>query len=213
MNRILTWIFPSEAKFFDLLTEQSNNVLECSKEFCSFVEELPKLSREKKVERVKKIKEMEKKGDKLCYETIETLDKTFITPLDREDIHRLILLLDDHIDMVKDVSNKLVLYNINEATENMMKLNLLILEGAKEINLVISKLKSLKDLNIHVENINKIEEKADSIYNKSLSNLFNNDKDAIHVMKFSDLYHSLEIITDKAKEIGNIVWNVGVKHA
>ncbi len=214
MRRIIGWLLPKEGRFFDMLVSQSNNVLESANKFNELVNNLALVDLKKTEEFAREIKEIEKKGDRLSYETIQDLNKSFITPLDREDIHKLILLLDDFLDMTKDISQRIVLYKINFVSKEFIELKDLAVELAKEVNQTMVDLKKLNNIEEHCIRINELEERADDVFHKSMAIIFNNGQEnALNIFKMMDVYQSLEQLTDKCKEISTIVGNIGVKHA
>lgn len=213
MNKIWGWIFPKDERFFDMLEEQSKRILESAQELDKFINLIGKIDTTTKIEYKKKLKQIEKEGDILTHSTIDALNKIFITPIDKEDIHRLIILLDDFLDLAKDVANRLVIYKIEKIPSEIFKLNKIVLECAVEVNHLIKSMRKLEDIERHTQKINTLEEEADDVCQEALGELFKEGNDPLKVIKLMDIYESLEIITDKCKEIANVVWNTGVKHA
>lgn len=108
MTNIMHWLVPKEEKFFEMLAEQSENAFEGAKELKNFVNNYDKFERNERKSKAQIIKTIEHKGDEITHKIIERLDKTFITPIDKEDIHQMAVLLDDVIDLINAVALRLV---------------------------------------------------------------------------------------------------------
>ena|SRR3989338_2048143 len=112
MANIVHWLLPKEEKFFHMLKEQSSNVVDGANKFKELVDNYNRFSYSKKKVFVKKIEEIEAKGDEVTHKILGELDKTFITPIDKEDIHRLAVLLDDVIDLIDKTASRFIIFKI-----------------------------------------------------------------------------------------------------
>ena len=212
MANLVNWLLPKEKKFFLMLKDQASNVVDGAIEFKNLIDNYNSLSDVKRKELVKKIKDIESKGDNIVHNIIGSLDKTFITPIDKEDIHRLSMLLDDVIDFIYATSIRLTIFKINRIDDNIRKLADIILETVKKIELGVIGVSKLKSMNRFYIDIHTLENKADDIYHEALGDLFNK-KDPIEIIKYREIYEYLENITDRCEDIANVIESIVVKHA
>lgn len=213
MANIMHWLVPKEEKFFEMLTEQSENALEGAKELKNFVNNYSKFGRSERKSRAQVIKNIEHKGDEITHKIIEKLNKTFITPIDKEDIHQMAVLLDDVIDLIYTVALRFVLLGVERIDEHTTKLVDIILSAVSEVNKSILDLRKLKDMREHYVKIHSLENEADDVYHEALSELFHFYKNSIDIIKYKEIYELLENITDKCEDVANVVESIVVKHA
>lgn len=213
MTNIMHWLVPREEKFFEMLIEQSENALEGAKELKNFVNNYEKLEKSERKSKAQKIKSIEHKGDEITHKIMEKLNKTFITPIDKEDIHQMAVLLDDVIDLINAVSLRFVLLGIERIDEYITKLVDITLNVVTELNKSILDLRKLKDMNEHYVKIHTLENKADDIYHEALSELFHYYKNSIDIIKYKEIYELLEKITDKCEDVTHVIENIVMKHA
>ena len=213
MANIMHWLVPKEEKFFDMLTEQSENALEGAKELKNFVHNYTKFERSERKTRAQVIKNIEHKGDEITHKIIENLNKTFITPIDKEDIHQMAVLLDDVIDLINAVALRFVLLGIERIDIFIVKLVDIILNSVTEVNKSIMDLRKLKNMREHYIKIHSLENEADEVYHEALSELFHFYKNSIDIIKYKEMYELLEKITDKCEEVTHVIENIVVKHA
>jgi len=212
MTNILHWLLPKEDKFFDMLTEQASNVIDGAYEFQNLINDYNDISNSKRIILVKKIKDIESKGDDLTHKIISDLDKTFITPIDKEDIHRLVNLLDDVIDLIYTASMRLIIFKIDKIDSYIMDLTVVVEEVVKKIKLGIGEISKLKNMNEFYVDIHTLENKGDDIYHNALAKMFDK-KDVIEIIKYREIYGFLEDIIDKCEDIANVMESIVVKHA
>ena len=212
MTNLVNWLLPKEKKFFLMLKDQASNVVDGASEFKNLIDNYNSLSDVKRKELVKKIKEIESKGDNIVHNIIGSLDKAFITPIDKEDIHRLSMLLDDVIDFIYATSIRLTIFKISRINDHIRKLSDIILETVKKIELGVIGVSKLKSMNRFYIDIHTLENKADDIYHEALGDLFNK-KNPIEIIKYREIYEYLENITDRCEDIANVIESIVVKHA
>ena len=212
MTNILHWLLPKEDKFFDMLKEQASNVIDGAYEFKNMINNYDDISNSKRIILVKKIKDIESKGDDLTHMIISDLDKTFITPIDKEDIHRLVNLLDDVIDLIYTASMRLIIFKIDKIDSYIMDLTVIVEEVVKKIKFGIGEISKLKNMNEFYVDIHTLENKGDDIYHNALAKMFDK-KDAIEIIKYREIYGFLEDIIDKCEDIANVMESIVVKHA
>ncbi|MBI2656768.1 DUF47 domain-containing protein [Candidatus Woesearchaeota archaeon] len=213
MPNIMHWLVPKEEKFFEMLTEQSENALEGAKELRAFVNDYSKFERSERKSKAHVIKSIEHKGDEITHRIIEKLNKTFITPIDKEDIHQMAVLLDDVIDLINAVALRFVLLGVERIDGHIIKLVDIIHSSVAELNKSIPDLRKLKDMKGHYVKIHSLENEADDVYHEALSELFHFYKNSIDIIKYKEIYELLESITDKCEDVANVVESIVVKHA
>lgn len=212
MTNLVNWLLPREKKFFLMLRDQASNVVDGANEFKYLIDNYNSLSDVKRRELVKKIKEIESKGDNIVHNIIGSLDKTFVTPIDKEDIHRLAMLLDDVIDKVYATSIRLSIFKIGKIDDYIKKMTEVVIESIGKIELGIIGVSKLKNMNRFYIDIHTLENKSDDIYHEALDNLFNK-KNPIEIIKYKEIYEFLEDLTDKCEDIANVIESIVVKHA
>jgi predicted phosphate transport protein (TIGR00153 family) len=162
------------------------------------------------------IKELEHRGDQITHDTLQALHQTWITPLDREEIHGLISSLDDVLDFIEAASDRLAHYEIREVRLEAIDLAKSLRASVNEIEKAVSMLSNIKEprplLDLCVA-INKHEHDADQIFRRALARLFNEKNDPIEVMKWRDILDALETATDRAEDVANIIEGIVLEHA
>lgn len=214
IDRFLQLFVVKEKKFYPLYISQTENIVVAA-------EELKRLYLESNYELQKesyrKIKVLETKGDQITAKIYEELNKTFVTPFDREDIHVLASRIDTFLDFIHDSARKLAMYKPLSPSKDLITIVDLILEDAKLINEIARNLEFLVKRNGEIlklcKRIKEIEHKVDELYEDYNIFLFQNEKDAIELVKNKNIVQSLEDTTDRAKEISDSIRSIIVKLA
>lgn len=204
------WLIPQDKHFFNMLENESGNVLDGSKIFLEMLNNYEDIKAKQQ-----KIKDIEHQGDDFVHEIFEELNKTFITPIDHEDISALASAFDDVLDYIDGTATRFVLYEIKKPEESMIKLAEVILKQATELNLAICGLRNIKnpkDIEKRCIEVNRLENVADDIYKSSVALLFK-QKDAIEIMKLKEIYERLEFATDKCEDAANVISDIVVKNS
>ena len=204
------WIIPQDKHFFNMLENESQNVLEGSKAFLDMLNNYENIKQKQQ-----KIKDIEHQGDDFVHEIFEELNKTFITPIDHEDISGLASAFDDVLDYIDGTATRLVLYEIKKPEENMIKLTEVLLKQTTELNIAICGLRNIKnpkEIEKRCIEVNRLENVADDIYKTSVAELFRR-KDAIEIMKLKEVYERLEFATDKCEDAANVISDIVVKNS
>ncbi len=209
--RAMFGFIPKDESFFDLFERAASNVNDGARALVEFLEKFDNLA-----ERAKRIKDIEHAGDEITHETVERLNRTFVTPLDREDIHQLICRLDDVLDMIDTAVNRMVLYKIKEPTKDAVLLAHCLLHQTALIQESMPMLHSMKNLDqvqqkgrmIHTQ-----ENEADRIEQHALASLFETGVDPIEVIKWKDIYEELEAATDRCEDVANVIEGIILKNA
>jgi len=208
-------IFPREVEFFDLLEKQAAIVREGAAALARCLERKPPF--EAILAMSEQIHSIENDGDDLVHQLMDRLNKTFLTPLDREDIYQLCVRMDDILDYIDAVAKRLVTFKIEVLTPQAIEFVRIIECSVSEVE---GGVRLLRDLRRHAEivrqcaRINQLENEADQVMREALNRLFNGDKpDPIHVLKWKDLYEHLEIATDKCEDVADVIQTVLMKYS
>ena len=203
-------LIPKEYKFFDMFEQSMRNILRGGQLFLEAIKDGGDFA-----EKVKTLKDIEHIGDKITHETVEILNKTFITPIDREDIHLLISRMDDVIDLIETSADKLLIYKITKFSPELIKLAELLVESIERLVDAVSHMRNHKDYNrifTHCIEINRLENEADVVNRRAIRDLFDHTTDPIEIIKWKDVYGDLEFATDKCEDIANVLEGVVLKN-
>ncbi|MEK7770924.1 MAG: DUF47 family protein [candidate division NC10 bacterium] len=202
-------ILPREEKFFDLFEQQGSNIVAAAR----VLEELTLDYAEAKA-KAQQIKDLEHAGDTLTHELVRRLNTTFITPIDREDIYALSSRLDDVLDLIDAVADRLLLYKIAAPTEACVSMAKIIVQAAEETDRAVHCLRTLSPLyHKHCIEVNRLENEADRLLRDELAALFDGQTDAIEVIKWKELYETLESVTDRCEDVVNVIEGIVLKMA
>ena len=160
----------------------------------------------------KRIKSVEHECDEITHSITTKLNKSFITPFDREDIYTLSVALDDDCDYIDATARAMVMYDIHEADQYLQQLAHIMQKQANEINLAVGLLKKSDGMSQHLLEIQRLENDADEVYFKAMGALFKNSIDAVTIIKLKELYEILENGTDRCESVGNIIESIVLKH-
>jgi uncharacterized protein len=202
---------PKEGRFFVLFKESASNAAEVAVLLQDLLYSWEDV--EKKVEA---IIGKEHKGDGVTHEIIALVNKTFITPFDREDIALLAHSLDDIVDFIEASADAMSLYKIATPTERARELADIIVETTREVHLAISELGqkvNLKQILARSVEINRLENKADKVYREALAELFRDSKDIPYIIKWREIYEYMETATDRCEDVANVLEGVALKYA
>ena len=203
-------LIPKEAVFFDLFERAADNAHECTKALVEFLERFDDLP-----ERMRRVKDLEHVGDELTHETIERLNQTFITPLDREDIHELVCRIDDILDRVDTAVDRFCLFELKEPMEESKDLARCLVRSTaliKEMMPYLRNMKNADEVRQKVREIHRLENEADRIERQALSRLFANNPDPIHVIKWKNIIEVLESATDRCEDVANVIEGIVLKN-
>lgn len=203
-------LLPKEDKFFDLFDRQAENLVRAAEFYHQSIAQAD-LSPEK----VREMHQFEHDGDEVTHTIINTLNETFITPFDREDILALANRMDDIMDNIYLLMNRFSLYKITKPTEYSKKLADTIEQSTKALRKAVATLRSnkhMKDTYRHCVEINRLENEGDVLRDEAISDLFANEKDPIVVIKQKELYEIAEVTTDFCEHVANMVESILVKN-
>ncbi|MBL8520319.1 MAG: DUF47 domain-containing protein [Betaproteobacteria bacterium] len=204
-------LMPREGRFFDHFNDHAALVLEGAKELDMVLADLG--NREAHAQNVSAI---EKKADKITHDTIQLLHQTFVTPLDREDIHKLISNMDDILDLMEDVSECVVLYDVTEIPDAARKLSEIGVACAEKVKLAVGMLSNLDNSQAILKvcgEIDTLESEADRVLRSAMSKLFRDEPDTRQLIKLKAVYELLESITDRAEDTANVIEGIVLENA
>ncbi len=209
---ILDFLLPREVKFFKYMHSQADIFIDGCELFRKLATTIDKISDDEAKNIIKRINEFEQKGDDLEHLIIDELHKTFITPLDREDIHSIAINIDKSLDILNSISRKFEIYGIRNVPINVCRFADVIVEIAIELRNLFSALEKKSDINDIVRRMHELENKADTLFYTSVAELFSNGKyNPVEIIKYKEIYEHLESIVDSVDFIGKIVRGVAVK--
>jgi predicted phosphate transport protein (TIGR00153 family) len=200
-------LLPKDEKFFEMFLNAANNIQEAAKLLKEMLESGENFDRF-----VREIKELEHAGDKMTHEIINKLNKTFVTPFDREDIYDLCRALDDVLDHIDSAAHRIIIYRIANPGQNAIRFAQIIIECADEMIKAISNLHQIDKVYPHCVEINRLENEGDSILRETLTWLFQDKSDAITIIKLKDFYEDLELAIDYCEDAANVLEAIAVKN-
>lgn len=213
-NTLFSKFTPKESKFFPLLSQLSQIIIHTAD---LMIENLRLNNHASALEYAKKIKQLEREADSISNTVFDELNKTFITPFDREDIHDLANRMDDVLDRINSAAKRISMYNPKSLPDSVLEIALLIREDAVIIQRAVNELDSLKKnaskVKQYCSDLKIIENKADDIYEKFVIDLFEKEDNAIEVIKNKEIMMELEKATDTAESVGKILKTILVKYA
>ncbi len=212
MSGVLDLFVPRERKFFDIFEALSTHISEGSDEFLFLIRNYDKSTLSEKQASIKCIEQIEEKCDKLTHLMATELSKTFITPFDREDIHRLSTLLDDIMDLFFNISEKLVLYNIKKLEKYVIEMAEIAHSSVIEVKPLLYAMRTKHKVLPHLDTIHEIERRMDSLRNKAFAYIFADSLKPVDVIKFKDIYQNLEGITDRVEDVADVIENIVIKN-
>ena len=204
-------LMPREGRFFDLFNDHAEQIAQAAQELQALIASGDDLER-----RAYNIESLEKRGDKIAYAAIELLHRTFITPLDRDDIHQLVSKMDDILDVIEDTSQSIFAYDVSSITPEARRLAELCVACAEKVKAAVgmlSNMENAKAILIVCQDIDKYESEADHVMRSALAKLFREEPDAKQVMKMRSVYEMLETVTDRCEDVANIIQGIVIENS
>jgi len=201
-------LIPKEEAFFELFKKAAHNMIEGSRLLKNMMEQFhdPAVM-------ARKIKDVEHVGDGITHDIATRLNQTFITPIDREDIHDLASALDDILDAVEAVADRFVIYKITKPTESAIRLADILYHASVAVGEAVDRVgmshAQIKDCSVRV---NSLENEADRVSRDAISGLFEKETDPIAVIKWKEIYETFEAGTDRCEDVANILERIVLKH-
>ena len=202
---------PREGKFFELFNEHAALIVEGSRELAALMASGDDLER-----RAHKVESIEKRGDKITRGTIELLHKTFITPIDRDDIHQLISEMDNILDLIEDSAQLMFLYDVRVLPPDAKKLADICVECCEKVNGAVVLLSSMDNADAIMaicQDIDRLESEADHVMRAAMGRLFRDEPDVRELIKLRTVYEHLETVTDHCEDVANIMQGIVIENA
>ncbi|MEC4113359.1 DUF47 domain-containing protein [Myroides pelagicus] len=212
LNSIFQFLVPKDKVFYPLFEQAANKIKTLSQTLHEAVN-APAKERDKLLRDVEVLKQ---EIEAIAQTTRVELGTNFITPFDREDIHNLITGVDAIADNLSDAASRMRLYQIDKVTKPLRKLTEANLEACSEVSKGLMQLKDMKNLDVLAEvckNISRLERKADKVFDKAVADIFENEHDAIEIIKYKEVMMALESATDSCRNVANVLEAVTVKYA
>lgn len=214
LNSLISWLKPREMVFFDMLEASVGNLLAASKLF-----EKEFISRDHSCEWSDlrhQMKNLEHIGDEITHNIVDRLNRTFVTPIDRDDLLALAHALDDVVDCIDGVCERLVLYKITKVMPLAIQLAHMAVLGSEELMLLIHSLRNMsntKAINDQIQACMELENQADALFNQALAEIFEDPKDPIDLIKWKEILSLLEDATDRIELVSKVVSSTVMRNA
>ncbi len=207
-------LVPREGKFFEYFDAHASRMAEASNELTLLLSEYADVpGRPVHVER---INSLEHEADRITHDTATLLHTIFVTPLDRDDIHRLISRMDDVLDLIQDVAESLQLYDVQQVTSHAVELAQLLRDGCENLQSAIGKLDNMRnapEIRKLCREVDTMESRADRVMRNAISKLFREESDIRQVIKLKAIYELLELATDRCQDVADILESVILQNA
>ena len=199
-------LFPKEEDFFLLFRRQAALVREACDQLHDMMEKFDRLE-----ERTKTLKDVEHRADLVTHEIFERLNRTFITPLEREDIHALASGLDDVVDAAEAIANRLVLFNVSRPWPEAVRMTSILAACGTQIEKAVDNLKNMQNLMAFSIEINRLENEADGISRQVVADLFSGRHEILDVLRWKELFGRLESAADQCEDVANVIESIVIK--
>jgi uncharacterized protein len=208
---MFTSLMPHEGRFFEYFSEHAALIVEGAVELKAMMDDMGQTE-----VRAHNIKTIETKADTVTHQTIQLLHQTFITPLDRDDIHQLITRMDDILDLMEDVSHCVFLYDLRIVTEEARRLADICVACAEKVKAAVSMLDNMANAQAITKvcgEIDRLETDADQVLRSGLAKLFRHEPDTRELIKMKEIYELLETVTDRCEDVANIIEGIVLENA
>lgn len=204
----MTPLIPRDNSFFEMFAEMSENLISGARVMVDLFTDYKDVDT-----KISELRRIERAGDEMTHAVLTKLNQSFITPFDREDIHQLASSLDDVLDFLNAAGARIIMYRITNPPPVALDLSRLILLQAQELHRALPLLRKNGDIMTHCVEINRLENEADVISRVAIGQLFDQEKDPITLIKTKELIEFLELATDKAEDVANVLETVVLKNS
>ena len=201
-------LIPRDEQFYDLFTQLAERLTKSAQLLHQLFQEP-----HRRAQIVVQIKETEHEADGLTHEIIDRIDRTFVTPFDREDIHALASELDDVVDLLDGAARRVDMFQINEIHRPAIVMSEVVVRAAVQVEEAVRNMKDARLVNAKARELKKLEEEGDAIYHDSMGKLFTHATDAIAVIKWKELYDKIEDALDQCEDVTNVLQSIALKNA
>ncbi len=200
-------LIPKDEAFHDIFVKDGENLLEAARALNALFRDFDRLD-----ERVGTIQALEHRGDEIDNDIAARLERSFITPFDREDIHELYVRLDDIVDGIQEAAETVVIYAIDTPTDEARRLAGIIAAQAEQLLEALRKLDHLEKAGMHLKAVHDLENEADGLSRSAIGRLFRDGGDPLNVIKMRDLYNTLEETIDAGEDAAEVLERIAAKH-
>ena len=204
-------MIPKEEKFFDLFYELASKIEEGGELFLDMVEHY-----EYSEPKIAKLKDLEHEADVITHRTYEKMHKTFLTPIDREDIYALVNKMDSILDMIEASAARMYLYKVKVPAKEIIDQAKILNEAIKKVKYIVHAMKNMKNAKTIIDacvEINTLENEGDIVMRMTMTRLFEQEKDPIELIKWKEIFERIEEAIDVCEDVANIVEGIVLKHA
>lgn len=205
----LSWVRSNDKEIIDKLEAQTANLVKATSALVDLISSFDNVQ-----ERKAMIKDLEHEGDKITHDLYTIIDKTFVTPLDREDISKLTGAVDEILDYTDGTAERFLLFKISKPTPYMLELSKTLMSASQEVHLLMTRLRKFKnagDLIEHCRRISKYEHEADTIYRNAIAELFETNN-PIEIIKMKEIYEVLEGALDRCADVSDVFEDIALKY-
>jgi uncharacterized protein len=200
-------LIPRDEQFYDLFTQLAERLTRSAQLLHQLFQEP-----QHRAQHVADIKSAEHEADGLTHEIIDRLDRTFITPFDREDIHQLASKLDDVVDLLDGAARRVDIFKINEVHRPAVVLSEVVVRAATQVEAAVRNMKDGRMVNAKARELKKLEEEGDALYHDAMGALFTHGNDPISVIKWKELYDNIEDSLDQCEDVANVLQSIALKN-
>jgi uncharacterized protein len=205
---VLSKFLPRDDEFFEMFIEVARRATACARLLDKLLAEPHNMQ-----QHVKAIKELEHEADVITHAAIGKLQKAFLTPIDREDIHLLVQQLDEVVDLIDGCARRAQMFQIREVREPGRRLAEVIVRATEAIEWAVTSMKQAKIVEARSREIKRLEEEGDALYSAAVVELFSGNLDALEVIKWKELYDTMERALDQCEDVANVLESITIKHA
>jgi uncharacterized protein len=212
--KFIAQLIPREGRFFELFNQHAGRIAEASGVLAELLRDYPNAVA--RTERIERINDLEHDADRITHETVALLQTIFVTPLDRDDIHRLISRLDDVLDLMQDAAESLSLYDVQQVTAPAIELAVLLQSCCERMQSAVALLSNMRNAPEALKlcrEIDGMESKADRVMRAAISTLFREEADIRQLIKLKAIYELLEAATDRCQDVANLIENIILQNA
>ncbi|MGO9137855.1 MAG: DUF47 domain-containing protein [Syntrophales bacterium] len=204
-------LIPKEEKFFDLFEELVNKIEDGGELFLDMVEHY-----EYSEPKIVRLKEMEHEADAITHQTYEKMHKTFLTPIDREDIYALVNKMDSILDMIEASAARMSLYKVKVPAKEIIEQAKILNKSIKKVKQIVHSMRNMENAKMIIDacvEINTLENEGDIVMRMTMTRLFEQEKDPIELIKWKEIFERIEEAIDVCEDVSNIVEGIVLKHA
>jgi predicted phosphate transport protein (TIGR00153 family) len=210
-------LLPREGNFFEMFNQHAERIVEAAQAFSKMVANYSDVEKREAFNR--EVDHAERAADRITHDVNRALHKTFITPIDREQIHKLINTMDDVADLIQDSAETMALYDVRHMTEDIVRLTDLSVKCCERLQDAVALIEKVSDAATAeaalktCEEIDKLESDADRVMRSAMSRLFREEPDVREVIKLKAVYELLETITDKCEDVANLIEGIVLENS